>query len=91
MKIPLLSLWLSHFKCSNFIPKVTRKDKFGIIIKVIFRTFDIWLLGVLIWWLLVVKRGDNTAPIFQICSNRKLALNNLCKKCKIMILVDVPN
>ena len=60
-------------KILRFNTVVFRKDKWGIILKVIIRTSG--CCGVLKWCLLVEIRGDNSVPIFQICSHMKFALN----------------
>ena len=54
MKIPLLLLGQSHFKLMLwFIPMVFRKDKCGVMLNVIIRTFDIRIL----WGRTVVPMG----------------------------------
>ena len=70
---------------------VFRKDKLGIILKAIIRTLKIRVL----WRLKLVpigqKKGNNSAPILQICSHLKFELSNLCEQCTIRILVEVRN
>ena len=70
---------------------VFRKDKRGIILKVIIRTLKSGCCGDLNWCLLVEKREDNSALISQICSHLKFELSNLCEQCTIRILVEVRN
>ena len=58
---------------------VYRKDKCGIMFKVIIRSLLIGVYGVINHCLLVALRGDNSVPIFQICyiCNMKYAFSRL--------------
>ena len=60
---------------------VYRTDKCGIMFRVIIHSLLIRVFGVVNWCLLVVLRGDNVVPIFQICyiCNMKYAFSSLYK------------
>ena len=53
MKLPYLTLGQNHLKCSSLFTRSSEKDKYGIMLKVIIRMFDIRLL----WGLKLVPIG----------------------------------
>ena len=91
MKIPLLSLGQSHFKYSSLFILFSETTNVVSCQRLSFVLLISGYCGVLNWYILVEKRGDNSAPILQICSHLKLELSNLCEQCTIRILVEVRN
>ena len=79
MKIPLLSLGQSHFKCSSVFTLSSERTNVVSCQRLSFVLLISGYCGVLNWCLLVEKRGDNSAHILQICSHLKFELSNLCE------------
>ena len=75
----IIIAWVKTFQMFEFILMVYRKDKCGIMFKVIIRTLLIRVYGIVNLCLLVALMGDNSVPIFQICykCNMKYALRSL--------------
>ena len=91
MKIPLLLLGQSHFKCSSLFTRSSERTNVVSWQRISFVLSISGYCGVLNWCLLVEKRGDNSAHIMQNCSHLKFILSNLCEQCTIRILVEVRN
>ena len=91
MKIPLLSLEQSHFKCSSLFTLSSERTNVVSCQRLSFVLLISGYCRALNWCLLVEKRGDNSAQILQNWSHLKFEFSNLCEQCTIRILVEVCN